>query len=197
MRGSLTSVRRKLITSGCGRCPPGVPAVLRLLDVPTSQAAPLVTRRAPWQNLRIPDCVQPCSHDGPSTCVEFSKPGSIGIERPRVRVSGLRIPRWPAGAPEWRYRRGCAGRPIGHLPAPSAPSDEVELSLASYPSPGGDFARKLRHGARSRRRPRCDRLAVRWRDRRAARLSPVRWSRPRAGCTRSPSWSPMPGSPPS
>jgi phosphatidylserine decarboxylase len=110
--------------------------------------APLVTRRAPWQNLRIPDCVTLCSHERPSTCVEFSKPGSIAAERPRARVGAAF-----SGLVGWGARRSVPPR-LRRLAyrafarAVGANLDEVELDLDGYASFGDFFARRLRPGAR-------------------------------------------------
>src|SRR6185369_2670144 len=96
----------------------------------------LVTRRGPWQNLRIPDCVQPRSHERPSTCVEFSKPGSIAAERPRARVGAAysALVGWGAGQALPASLRSLAYRAFAR--AVGANLDEVELELASYPSLG-------------------------------------------------------------
>src|SRR3954464_10357733 len=89
----------------------------------------LVTRRAPWQNLSIPDCVEPCSHERPSTCVEFSKPGSIAAERPRARVGAAysALLAWGAGKSLPPRLRGLAYRAFAR--AVGANLDEVELEL--------------------------------------------------------------------
>src|SRR4029079_8670781 len=128
-----------------------VPPVLRRLATPSlGQAATpaLVTRRPPWQNQRIPDCVQPCSHERPSTCVDFSKPGSIAAERPRARVGAAysALVGWGATRPLPSRLRGLAYRAFAR--AVGANLDEVELALGGYPSLGDFFARRWRRGAR-------------------------------------------------
>jgi phosphatidylserine decarboxylase len=80
--------------------------------------------------------------------VEFSKPGSIAAERPRARVGAAysALVGWGAGQAVPAALRSLAYRAFAR--AVGANLDEVELDLASYPSLGDFFARKLRPGAR-------------------------------------------------
>src|SRR3954467_12365579 len=146
MRGSPTSVRTKPTTCGCGRSPRSSSSTTIANSFRSEPA--LVTRRAPWQNLRIPDCVQPCSHERPSTCVEFSKPGSIAAERSRLGVGAAYsgVVGWSANRAVPRALRGLAYRAFAR--AVGANLDEVELPLGGYASLGDFFARRLRPGAR-------------------------------------------------
>src|SRR5262245_39985482 len=151
MRGSPTSSRTKPTTCGCGRSRPSSSCITTVRESSLGRrlgTPALVTRRPPWQNQRIPDCVQPCSHERPSTCVEFSKPGSIAAERPRARVGAAysALVGWGAGKPLPSPLRGLAYRAFAR--AVGANLDEVELSLRGYPSLGHFFAPKLRRGAR-------------------------------------------------
>src|SRR6185295_9772614 len=162
MRGSPTSARTKPTTYACGRSRPSSSCITTVREASTPRhrgifpgdgramaATPtLVTRRAPWQNLSIPDCVQPCSHERPSTCVDFSKPGSIAAERPRARVGAAysALVGWGATKALPARLRPLAYRAFAR--AVGANLDEVELDLAGYPSLGDFFARKLRRGAR-------------------------------------------------
>src|ERR1043165_5788069 len=122
MRGSPTSARTKPTTCGCGQSRPSS-SYITTVRGPSHTTPALVTRRALWQNLGIPDCVQPCSHERPSTCVEFSKPGSIAAERPRARVGAAY-----SALVGWGARRSLPPR----------------LRGLAYRA----FARKLRRGAR-------------------------------------------------
>src|ERR1041384_8290034 len=148
MRGSPTSARTKPTTCGCGQSRPSS-SYITTVRGPSHTTPALVTRRALWQNLGIPDCVQPCSHERPSTCVEFSKPGSIAAERPRARVGAAysALVGWGAGQPLPSRLRGLAYRAFAR--AVGANLDEVELELDGYPSLGDFFARGLRRGART------------------------------------------------
>src|SRR5262252_1883855 len=151
MRGSPTSARTKPTTCGCGRSRLSSSCITTVRDSSLGRllaTPPLVTRRAPWQNLSIPDCVQPCSHERPSTCVEFSKPGSIAAERPRARVGAAysALVGWGATRPLPSRLRGLAYRAFAR--AVGANLDEVELALGGYPSLGDFFARRLQRGAR-------------------------------------------------
>jgi len=81
--------------------------------------------------------------------VEFSKPGSIAAERPRARVGAAysALVGWGAGQALPASLRSLAYRAFAR--AVGANLDEVELELASYPSLGDFFARRLRPGART------------------------------------------------
>jgi len=81
--------------------------------------------------------------------VEFSKPGSIAAERPRARVGAAysALVGWGAERALPGALRSLAYRAFAR--AVGANLDEVELELASYPSLGDFFARKLRPGARA------------------------------------------------
>ncbi len=80
--------------------------------------------------------------------MEFSKPGSIAAERPRARVGAAysALVGWGAGQVLPTPLRSFAYRAFAR--AVGANLDEVELALASYPSLGDFFARRLRPGAR-------------------------------------------------
>jgi phosphatidylserine decarboxylase len=80
--------------------------------------------------------------------VESSKPGSIAAERPRARVGAAysALVGWGAGQSLPTALRRFAYRAFAR--AVGADLEEVELELASYPSLGDFFARKLRPGAR-------------------------------------------------
>ncbi len=80
--------------------------------------------------------------------MESSKPGSIAAERPRARVGAAysALVGWGAGRSLPTALRRFAYRAFAR--AVGADLDEVELELASYPSLGDFFARKLRPGAR-------------------------------------------------
>ena len=80
--------------------------------------------------------------------MDFSKPGSIAAERPRVRVGALysALVGWSADRVVPPRLRALAYRAFAR--AVGANLDEVELDLAGYPSFGDFFARRLRHGAR-------------------------------------------------
>src|ERR1044071_1032082 len=147
MRGSPTSARTKPTTCGCGQSRPSS-SYITTVRGPSHTTPALVTRRALWQNLGIPDCVQPCSHERPSTCVDFSKPGSIAAERPRARVGAAysALVGWGATKSLPARLRPLAYRAFAR--AVGANLDEVELDLAGYPSVRYFFARKLRRGAR-------------------------------------------------
>src|ERR1041384_5070702 len=147
MRGSPTSARTKPTTCGCGQSRPSS-SYITTVRGPSHTTPALVTRRSLWQNRGIPDCVQPCSHERPSTCVEFSKPGSIAADRPRARVGAAysALVGWGASRALPSRLRGLAYRAFAR--AVGANLDEVELDLTGYPSLGDFFARKLRHGAR-------------------------------------------------
>src|ERR1041384_4449688 len=147
MRGSPTSARTKPTTCGCGQSRPSS-SYITTVRGPSHTTPALVTRRALWQNLGIPDCVQPCSHERPSTCVDFSKPGSIAAERPRARVGAAysALVGWGAGKPLPSRLRGLAYRAFAR--AVGANLDEVELAPGGYPTLRDFFARRLRHGAR-------------------------------------------------
>src|ERR1051325_883512 len=152
MRGSPTSARTKPTTYACGRAPLSS-SYITTVRCTSHDTAALVTRRGLWQNLRIPDCVQPCSHERPSTCVDFSKPGSIAAERPRARGGAAysALVGWGAGKPLPSRLRGLAYRAFAR--AVGANLDEVELALGGYPSLGDFFARRLRRGAREDEAP--------------------------------------------
>jgi len=81
--------------------------------------------------------------------VEPSKPGSIAAERPRARVGAAysALVGWGAGQALPAGLRSLAYRAFAR--AVGANLDEVELELASYPSLGDFFARRLRPGART------------------------------------------------
>ena len=81
--------------------------------------------------------------------MEFSKPGSIAAERPRARVGAAysALVGWGAGQALPASLRSLAYRAFAR--AVGANLDEVELELASYPSLGDFFARRLRPGART------------------------------------------------
>src|ERR1043165_5025788 len=148
MRGSPTSARTKPTTCGCGQSRPSS-SYITTVRGPSHTTPALVTRRALWQNLGIPDCVQPCSHERSSICVDFSKPGSIAAERPRARVGAAysALVGWGARRPLPTRLRGLAYRAFAR--AVGANLDEVELALEGYPSLGEFFSRRLRQGARA------------------------------------------------
>lgn len=81
--------------------------------------------------------------------MEFSKPGSIAAERPRARVGAAysALVGWGAGQALPTPLRSFAYRAFAR--AVGANLDEVELALASYPSLGDFFARRLRPGSRA------------------------------------------------